>query len=173
VPEGRIYRFEYPDSSLQIHLGRRRAQDKDPHVVEEHTGLLNSLVWQIRMVRPTAVFLNCRKDLHPDHRLVYGDAVWAALLAAGPIWPELGSGDFTPPQIWEYMVYSPFEGPPTVQLKGDEDALQHKLEAIRQFKSQGEVGGLLQGIAKNGPVEYFQKVSTAPAPLEAYDLLFE
>jgi LmbE family N-acetylglucosaminyl deacetylase len=156
VPPEAVTFLGYPDADLERHVGRRAATGDHPEIIGGFEGLRNSLVAHIRRVRPAAVFLASSSDLHPDHQVVAREGLISTFHAAVEMWPELGEPMPVRPVCWEYLVgYGEPPDPPSLQLQAGIPVLQRKLEAVRAYESQGDIGGLLHGVAREGPYEYF------------------
>lgn len=149
--------YDYPDADLYRHAGRRRVTHGSfPDVREGHTGLQNSLTWELRALRPDRVFVLSGNDYHPDHKLLHQELLISLFHAQGSIWPELGPQLESVPPLYELAAYCPFHGEPDYRLQGDEHAFQRKLDSIGAYRSQRQLESLLKGIEESGPYEYLR-----------------
>ena len=95
-------------------------------------------------------------DLHPDHRIVHEELMISLFHASGDIWPELGSPISKVPYVHELGVYCDFPSPPKLRVSTPESYLEKKLNAIMEFKSQKQIGALIDIVRKGGPEEYLR-----------------
>jgi LmbE family N-acetylglucosaminyl deacetylase len=163
VKKSHIHWLGYPDCQLTGYMGRRPARDADAVFAHGYTGLQNSFTELLRKVKANQVFIPTYADLHPDHRIVYGEMMISCFHAAGAIWPELGEPLSAPPYINEMAVYCNFPTPPQLRLRTPMAALGKKLRAIATFASQKQISSIVKVIERNGPYEYFR-----PADISLY-----
>ena len=168
----RILRLEYPDANLGNFRGRYSANTDNILNNSGFGGLLNSLVFQIRKINPTHVFINTCFDPHPDHKVVAEEATWACLLSSENIWPELGDSCATLDIIF-YAVYRGFAEQPSLQLSAINQHLEKKLESISAWKSQKQIVKLVENIKAAGPIEYLQERQNESSFVKDYARLFE
>lgn len=147
--------FNFPDTNLMNHSGRRVAKDGDPFVKCGHTGLQNAYTWLIRKERPTRVFLATGSDYHPDHKAVYQEALISIFHAGGNIWPELGEVLKETPKVYEMALYCDFPTEPNMKISADQEAFEKKLDGILKYQSQEQIAKMVEGIRAGGSVEYF------------------
>lgn len=158
LPEDRLFFLDYPDSNFHLHLGRRFAVEGDPHIVAGGTGLQNSYTWLLRKIRPTRLFLASITDIHPDHRATTTEMTISIFHAVGGIWPELGPALESLPQLYEFATYSDFLTPPTLRIRASESLLQKKLDGITAYRSQEQIGLVVEAQRKAGPKEFLREV---------------
>lgn len=149
----------FPDGDLARNLGRRRAQEGDPGVIEGYAGLQNAYVRILRDLRPTRLFVATGNDLHPDHKYVYQEALVSIFHAQGEIWPELGLPIPEAPAVYEMAVYSPFPEDPNIMIEGRPVHLERKLAAISAYRSQKQIDLIVQNQRMSGAVEYLRQVA--------------
>lgn len=130
------------------------ASPKYPEAIAGFTGLENSFTYHLRAFRPSHVFLMSESDYHPDHKIVYREALISIFHALGDIWPELGPPLVQVPRLYEMAAYCNFSTPPTIEIEASREQLQRKLDAIAVYRSQKQIGGLVDNLEKNGPYEY-------------------
>ncbi len=146
----------YPDGNTAAFSGRRKAVSGDPDIISGFTGMQNSFTALLRKFRPTRLFIMSGSDYHPDHRLVYQEALISVFHAAGAIWPELGSSLEDLPVIYEMAAYCNFNRLPDIQISSDMKYLDRKIDALRSYKSQtGIIEVLVDNLKNSGPYEYF------------------
>jgi LmbE family N-acetylglucosaminyl deacetylase len=158
VPKENIIWASFPDCQLSYYRGRRPAPSNEPTLIAGFTGLQNSFTYFLRKIRPTQVFAATSNDLHPDHRIVNEELQISLFHAGGEIWPELGDPIGQVPHIHEYGVYCDFPEPPQLQVKTTDEYLEKKMAAIAEFKSQKQIGAIVDIVKKSGPEEYFRAV---------------
>jgi len=173
VPAENIIWMGFPDSILSDSCGRKAAQSDDPKSIEGFVGLQNSFTKYIRQIAPTQCFLPTSSDLHPDHKVVHQEFLISLFHAAGNIWPELGSPIENVPYVHEMAVYCDFPEPPNLRMKTPESLLEKKLEAIAAFKSQQQIGSLIDIVRKSGPYEYLRALNFKLYQPAAYYDMFE
>lgn len=159
VADENIIWLSFPDCKLNYYRGRRIAETNDITKISGYTGLQNSFTYWIRKIAPTQCFLPTSSDLHPDHRIVHEEFLISLFHAAGNIWPELGNTAEYVPYVHELGVYCDFPQPPRLRVKTSQTLLQKKLDAIGAFKSQKQIGSLIEIVQKSGPFEYFREIS--------------
>lgn len=167
--------YNYPDTRLHRWQGRLSADDNVPHgqhVVAGHTGLQNSIVAELRALRPTRLFLLSAQDYHPDHKTVHQEALISVFHACGDIWPELGTPLPQAPWIHELAAYCPFAVDPDIQIIGTEAQFAAKLAAIEAFASQTQIATLVAAVRTAGPVEYVRSFAFATYSPSSYAGLF-
>ena len=154
MPESNLYQFDYDDCDLIQQSGRRFTSDpNDTRAIAGAVGLQNTMTWLLRKVRPTRVFMPNRLDLHPDHRAVNTELIISIFHAQGEIWPELGSPILIP-KLYEYPTYNDFIAPPTMRVRVSDDLTEKRLAGIALFKSQRQIGMVVQGLREVGGNEY-------------------
>lgn len=146
----------YPDQDLVRCAGRRQADVGDAAAIAGYTGLQNSYTALLRRTLPTRVFLCSDSDYHPDHKIVYEQALISLFHAGGDIWPELGDPIDEFPVLHEMAVYCNFASDPDVEIRGDDIAFERKLEAIAVYHSQRQIARAVDAIRANGPLEYLR-----------------
>ncbi len=158
IEKDHIIWLGFPDCRLNFYRGRRPVEDgqKEYGVFEGHTGLQNAFTYYLRQIRPSQCFVPTSSDLHPDHKFVHEELLISLFHAAGDIWPELGEPLEKVPHVIELGVYCDFPEPPNVRLKAPESALEKKLAGISAFRSQKQIGSLVDIIRKTGPQEYLR-----------------
>ncbi|GHT24005.1 hypothetical protein FACS189419_08650 [Planctomycetales bacterium] len=159
----RLYQFDYDDGSLTQEIGRRFAADAEHSVsrntaIAGGTGLENTLTWLFRQVRPTRLFIPNRLDLHLDHKAVHYEAVISVFHAQGEIWPELGEPLTQIPMLYEYAIYSDFVKFPTHRIRVSNDFVEKRLAALASYRSQKQIGLLVEELRKNGGSEYLLEI---------------
>lgn len=162
INKNNIHYLGYPDADLFSMQGRRKMRLIDyilgfaKYNIKGNWGLLNSMVYHLRKIKPTRVFLHTPNDYHPDHKVVFNEALWANFFSASDYWPELGKGIGRVPKVYEYFVYSNLTKEPDYQLSS-EDAAQLRNASIRKYVSQGEIHGLVKELETAGPHEWFRE----------------
>lgn len=162
----------FPDCDLARYLGRRRATSTDPGAIEGYTGLQNAFVHTLRSIRPTRLFLSTGNDLHPDHKMVYQEALISLFHAQGDIWPELGAPVERMPPVYEMAIYCAFPGEPELMVEAATEHLERKLAAIAAYRSQKQIDLLVERLRAAGPAEYFRRSDFALYSPQAYAPLF-
>lgn len=173
IPKENIIWLGYPDCQLRMFQGRRPAKHNDPVTVEGYVGLQNSFTYWIRKIQPTQCFVPTSSDLHPDHRIVHEELVISLFHATGSIWPELGKPLEKTPYIHEYGVYCDFPKPPQLQIKSPISMLDKKLKGIAAFRSQKQIGAVIDILKNAGPVEYIRALDFRLYSPREYGILFE
>ncbi len=156
IPKSHIIWLGFPDCRLNFYRGRRPANNDDVGIFEAHTGMQNAFTYYLRQIRPTQCFVPTSSDLHPDHKFVHEELLISLFHAAGDIWPELGKPLEKVPHVIELGVYCDFPEPPNVRLKAPVSALEKKLAGIAAFRSQKQIGALIEIIRNAGPQEYLR-----------------
>ncbi len=172
LPKENLFRFTFPDSNLIQEMGRRFAEPGAPNELCGGTGMQNSMTWTLRKVRPTRVFLPNRRDLHPDHQAVHVDFVISIFHAQGEIWPELGTPIAEIPKLYEYATYSDFASPPTMRVRVSDDLVQRRLDAVAMYRSQRQIGLIVESLRKAGGGEYLLEMEFDLLRPGKYDELF-
>lgn len=163
----------FPDCDLVRHQGRRAAASGTPFQIAGFSGLQNSYTCALRRIRPTRLFLPSANDLHPDHKIVYQEALISVFHAEGAIWPELGAPLSSLPSIYEMAIYCAFPGPPHIKLEGSRESFRRKLDSIGAFRSQVQIGRIVESVRAAGPLEYFREADLKFYSPEIYLPLFE
>ena len=156
IPESRVRHINYPDGGLVPFIGRRRARSGEDSIAG-YTGLQNALTYHLRQVRPSRVYVPTHTDLHPDHRITHSELMISVFHAAGAIWPELGTPLDEPPSVGELAVYCDFVDLPNLEIIGDAEVFQAKLDSITAFKSQVQIERLIHSLRQAGPYEYVRE----------------
>jgi LmbE family N-acetylglucosaminyl deacetylase len=173
LPKERLYQFNYDDGSLMQQSGRRFAIDpNDSNAIAGAVGLQNTLTYPLRKVKPTRIFMANRLDMHPDHQTVYNELMISVFHAQGPIWPELGLPMPTIPLLYEYPTYCRFVSAPTMRIRVSEELAEKRLQAIALFKSQQQIGLVVEGLRKAGGVEYLHEAVFGIYSPEEYRAVF-
>ncbi|MGN0844045.1 MAG: PIG-L deacetylase family protein [Kiritimatiellia bacterium] len=155
LPEDQLFFLNYHDCGLEHYTGHYPAIP-GPTTIAGSTGLSNSFVWLLRHVRPTRVFMPTSTDIHPDHQIVHREMSICAFHAQGSIWPELGKPLEEIPELYEFSTYSDFPSPPDFRVITSEALLERKLTGIMAYRSQEQIGALIQLHRENGTREYFR-----------------
>jgi LmbE family N-acetylglucosaminyl deacetylase len=164
IEKNDIYFLNYPDSNLLKYVGRRYAKLSDylksdrTFIKEGCIGLLNSMVYYIRKLKTTKLFIHTQNDFHPDHKIVFEQAHWANYFSASNYWPELKKPLGYVPDLYEYFVYSALSKKASIQIES-EDAKNIRDKAINIYKSQGEIHGLVKELQSAGPFEWLCKLN--------------
>ncbi|MGL4944489.1 MAG: PIG-L deacetylase family protein [Thermoguttaceae bacterium] len=171
-----LIRLGYPDGGLRHFAGFRIAENgtknSGPAPIAETTGLQSSFTWLLRKVVPTRLFVPSVTDLHPDHRAVSEDMMISIFHAYGGIWPELGEKLPAIPAIYEYATYSDFLTPPTIRVRSTQEMLERKLVAIEAYRSQEQIGMVVDVQRKTGAKEFLREVRFDIFRPELCDALF-
>jgi len=162
----------YPDGDLSTWRGRRLAPPGSPAEIQGGVGLQNSLTYVLRQVRPNRVFLPTSIDLHPDHWIVHEELLISLFHAQGGIWPELGEVVPEVPRVYEFAVYCDFPEPPHLRLQTTPEMLHIKLDAIRAYASQEQIGMLVETQRNAGPIEYLRELDFRFYCPQQYQRLF-
>lgn len=164
--------LNFPDCNLTPFLGRRLASGEEPGAIAGYIGLQNSYTCELRRRRPTRLFLASGNDLHPDHKIVYQEARISLYHAAGAIWPDLGRPITELPTVYELPIYCDLPAEPRFRIVGTSAGLEAKLRAIAAYRSQKQIGRLVEKLRDAGPVEYFGLSSFDLYSPSRYDHLF-
>jgi LmbE family N-acetylglucosaminyl deacetylase len=157
VPRENIHWMGFPDARLNYFTGRRPAEGDEPTAVEGFVGLQNSFTYWLREIAPTQCFLPTSTDLHPDHKIVHEELLISLFHSAGSIWPELGTHLQKVPYVHEMGVYCDFPEAPNLRMQAPDSFLEKKLESIAAFKSQTQIGALIDIVRESGPYEYLRE----------------
>ena len=172
LPESNLYQFDYDDGDLPHKAGRWLTDDpKDTRAIAGAVGLQNTMVWLLRKVRPTRVFMPNRLDLHPDHSIVNQEMVMSVFHAQGLIWPELGP-PITIPMLYEYATYNDFMSAPTLRVRVSDDLVEKRLAGLALYKSQMQIDLVVHEIRKAGGNEYLLEMAFAVYSAKKYESLF-
>lgn len=163
----------FPDCDLARFQGRRAAAPGTAAQIAGYSGLENSYTCALRRIRPGRLFLPTANDLHPDHKIVYQEALISVFHAGGSIWPELGAPISSPPRVYEMAIYCAFPGPPHIKIEGSRQSFRRKLDSIAAFRSQGQIGQIVEGIRAAGPFEFFREADLKFYSPKIYTPLFE
>lgn len=158
--------LDFPDGDLFRRQGRRLADELSGGIQEAYTRLFREL-------KPDALFLCGASDLHPDHKIVFQEALISLFHAAGNIWPDLGPVLTGLPRIYEFPVYCALENPPEYRLLADDAALMRKLAAVAAYRSQRQISLLVEKLKMSGPQEFYRRVEFALYDPQEYAALFE
>ena len=131
-----------------------------------------SLTRLLRQVRPTRVFLPTSSDLHPDHRIVHEELMISLFHAQGGIWPQLGESIAEVPRVYELAIYCDFPEPPQIRVETPVSMLETKLQAIRAYASQEQIGALVEVQRATGPIEYIRELKFRFYAPQQYNELF-
>ncbi len=164
IPEMHVHRLGLPDGSLVAHQGCR--PEGEPATLSQR------LVALMREVAPRQVFVCTKTDIHPDHRVAAAEVEIACFWASSRIWLDLGE-PIVEPERFAYAVYCPFDGPPDIELAGDEALLTQKLNALACFESQGVIDPMVARLRADGPFEYLQRSRFEAYRPRTYRTLFE
>ncbi|MFA5864548.1 MAG: PIG-L family deacetylase [Phycisphaerae bacterium] len=173
VPRHNIHWLGFPDCQLNEYRGRRLAGADDKAVVKGFSGLQNVFTHCLRTIKPTQCFLPTSIDLHPDHRIVHEELLISLFHASGNIWPELGSPLEKVPYVHEIGVYCDFPEPPKLRIRTPMIYLENKLKAIGAFRSQKQIGSLIDIVRGGGPEEYLRALEFKLYQPSRYRDLFE
>jgi LmbE family N-acetylglucosaminyl deacetylase len=171
VPTENVTYIGYPDGGLMPYIGRRRALPGE-EAIAGYVGLQNAFTYYLRKFRPERVFVPTHTDLHPDHRITHSELMISVFHAAGAIWPALGEPLAAVPLVGELAVYCDFEGLPNLEIIGDEAMFRTKLASIEVYRSQIQIGGLVESLRKAGPYEYVRESEFRLFSPETYKPLF-
>ena len=172
LPKENLIRFDYDDGCLMQESGRRFAESEDRNELFGGVGLQNSLTWMLRKVKPTRLFLPNHRDLHTDHKAVHMDLLVSIFHAWGTIWPELGEPSTEIPKLYEYATYSDFVSPPTMRIRVPDELVHRRLESIAMYKSQTQIGLIVEALRKVGGIEYLLEMEFDLIQHEKYATLF-
>lgn len=173
VKKKNIHWLNFPDCRLSQYQGRREAGEGEVPQSQGYTGLQHAFTELLRKVRPNQIFLPTDSDLHPDHRIVHSEMLISCFHATGAIWPELGKQLKRVPYLHELAVYCNFPTPPKLRISTTQAALEKKLKAIAEFKSQQQIEAVVKIIERGGPREYLRPVEYALYNSRIYRDLFE
>lgn len=154
-----IHLLGFPDCSLTHYQGRRAALPGEvtPEGPTGYTGLQGAFVQKLRQIKPDRLILPSPQDYHPDHQMVHNEMMISIFHAAGGVWPELGPVCRVP-EVYECAIYCDFPSAPSLRLECDAAFFQAKLDAIAAYKSQGQIGALVEKVRGGGPYEYLREV---------------
>jgi len=173
LPESNLYQFNYTDCDLPHNSGRWLTNDpKDTRAIAGGVGLQNTMVWLLRKIQPTRVFIPNRLDLHPDHSIVNTELVMSIFHAQGQIWPELGAPIPSLPKLYEYATYNDFIAPPTIRVRVSDDLVEKRLKGIALYKSQLQIGMVVNEVRKAGGNEYLHEMVFKIFSATKYESLF-
>jgi len=171
ITAAQVHYIGYPDGGLVPYIGRRRAQSDEDHIAG-YIGLQNALTYHLRQIRPVRVYIPTHTDLHPDHRITHSELMISVFHAAGAIWPELGKPLDEPPSVGELAVYCDFADPPNLEIIGDAEVFQIKLDSIAVYKSQIQIERLVESLRRAGPYEYVRESEFRLFTPDTYKPLF-
>lgn len=173
LPESNLYQFDYDDGNLPHNAGRWFTDDpNDMRTIEGAVGLQNTMVWLLRKVKPTRVFMPNRLDLHPDHSIVNSELMMSVFHAQGRIWPELGQPLAIIPKLYEYATYNDFISAPTMRVRVSEDLVEKRLAGIALYKSQLQIDMVVNEVRKAGGNEYLLEIAFRVFQAAKYESLF-
>jgi LmbE family N-acetylglucosaminyl deacetylase len=173
LPESNLYQFDYTDGDLPHNAGRWLTDDpNDTRVIAGAVGLQNTMVWLLRKVQPTRVFIPNRLDMHPDHSIVNSELVMSIFHAQGLIWPELGPPIPHLPMLYEYATYNDFVTTPTLRVRAPDDLVEKRLAGIAFYKSQLQIDLVVNEIRKAGGNEYLLEMAFKIFSAKKYESLF-
>jgi hypothetical protein len=112
-------------------------------------------------------------DLHPDHKFVHEETLISLFHAQGAIWPELGKPTDEVPLVYEFACYCDFPEPPQLRIQTPQALLDAKLEGVRAYASQEQIGAVVDVQRKIGAVEYIREVAFHFYNPKQYEPLFE
>ncbi len=173
VPKHNIHWLGFPDCQLTEYRGRSSAKAGDSAAIMGFSGLQNAFTHYMRKIRPTQCFLPTSNDLHPDHRIVHEELLISLFHASGNIWPELGTPLEKVPYVHEMGVYCDFPEAPKLRVRTPMSFLENKLKAIGAFRSQTQIGALIDIVRSGGPEEYLRAVEFRLYQPSRYRDLFE
>lgn len=156
IGESQVTFLGFPDGGLTRFIGRRPAQHGEPRE-GGYTGLQNAFTRSLRELRPSRVFVPTKTDLHPDHQITHNELMISVFHASGQIWPELGD-PLEVPAVHEMAVYCDFPTDPHLEVTGNEEVFDRKLQSISAYESQLQIGELVEQIKADGPYEYIRDV---------------
>ena len=173
LPENNLYQFDYDDGDLPHKAGRWFTDDpNDTRAIAGAVGLQNTMVWLLRKVNPTRVFLPNRLDLHPDHSIVNSELIMSIFHAQGRIWPELGPPLALIPKLYEYATYNDFIAAPTLRVRVSDDLFEKRLEGIALYKSQLQIDMVVNEVRQAGGNEYLLEMVFKIFSAKKYESLF-
>jgi LmbE family N-acetylglucosaminyl deacetylase len=173
VPRHNIHWLGFPDCQLTSYRGRSPAKPGDKAVIMNFSGLQNAFTHYLRKIKPTQCFLPTSNDLHPDHRIVHEELLISLFHSSGNIWPELGAPLEKVPYVHEMGVYCDFPEAPKLRVRTPMSYLEKKLNAIGAFKSQTQIGSLIDIVRNGGPEEYLRAVEFKLYQPSRYRDMFE
>lgn len=155
LPGDELTFLGFPDCDLYHYAGRRFTDN--PEALGGAVGMQNAYVHVLRKFKPTRLFLPSVTDIHPDHRIVTEEMIICMFHAQGNIWPELGAPLERLPRLYEYATYSDFLTPPDYRVRAPQALLEKKLAGIMEYKSQEQIGLIVQAQREAGPIEFFRE----------------
>ncbi|MDO4586273.1 MAG: PIG-L family deacetylase [Planctomycetia bacterium] len=159
LPKENLYFLGFDDGDLNRQAGRRFASSTAVGpILAGAVGLQNSIVWLLRIIRPTRVFVPSLTDLHPDHKFTNSETVMSIYHAQGNIWPELGEPIPEIPALYEYATYSNFITPPTHRIRVSEDLFERKINSILAYRSQEQIELTVQIQRNTGCKEFIREM---------------
>lgn len=174
LPEDHLFFLGYHDSGLDQFTGHFWTDDEQaPTTIAGATGLENSYTWLLRKVRPTRVFFPSCTDIHPDHKIVGEELMISIFHASGTIWPELGEPIESVPILYEYATYCDFLTPPNMRITVTPDLLEKKLAGIAAYKSQDQIGELVELQRQAGCRECVRQIYFKLITPGKYNYLFD
>ena len=174
LPDDHLYQFDYTDGDLPHNSGRWLTDDpNDTRVIAGAVGLQNTMVWLLRQVQPTRVFIPNRLDLHPDHSTVNTELVISIFHAQGAIWPELGQPIPVLPKLYEYATYNDFISSPAYRVRVSDDLVDQRLAGIALYKSQLQIEMIVNEVRKAGGAEYLHEMTFKIFSATKYQSLFD
>ncbi|MFQ5731306.1 MAG: PIG-L deacetylase family protein [Planctomycetaceae bacterium] len=171
IEPDKVTNFGFPDGGLNAYQGRRPPLPGKQDLCG-YVGLQNWLTYALRRHRPARVFVPTPTDLHPDHRVTHSELMISLFHATGAIWPELGPPMIEVPRVCEMAVYCDFAEPPNLEVVSDDARFQKKLDSIAAYKSQLQIGELVNSVKRAGAYEYFREVEFRLYSAETYKPLF-
>ncbi len=75
-------------------------------------------------------------------------------------------------QVFELAIYCDFAEAPNLEVRGNDDAFQHKLRSIEAYRSQLQIASLAESIRQDGPYEYLRDVHFRLYSSKKYRTLF-
>lgn len=171
VPEKNVYYIGYPDGSLSLYGGRRRA-NPDETDIAGYIGLQNAYTYYLRKFRPQRVLVCTPTDLHPDHQATHNELMISLFHAQGDIWPELGEPLAKVPALYEMAIYCDFSSPPNLEVRASEQAFDVKLRSIAAYRSQLQIASVVESIRRAGAYEYLREVEFRLYSSQTYRGLF-
>lgn len=140
--------FDFPDMGLWPYCCWETPDGKE--------GGYQKLIRHLREFKPETIFIPNREDIHPDHRAAYEIcrvAIWQAQHSV--------AAEFGPPvavkHVFVYQVWQPL---PAIShrfaLGKDKKLGEEKIEALRAFRSQGDIIAQIRHIGFEA--EYLQEL---------------
>ena len=173
LPASHLFFLNYHDCGLEHFTGHFSADDGGATAINGSTGLSNSYTWLLRQVKPTRVFIPSNTDIHPDHMVANREMQICLFHAQGSIWPELGEPITEIPMMYEYATYSDFLTPPDIRITVSEALLAKKLAGISAYKSQEQIGQLIEIQKQAGCRECLRTKKFDIMVAGKYDYLFD